>query len=172
MAAGDFNGDGWLDAASANYYGNNVSVLINDQIWPPPDAPSVSINDVTVTEGNTGTTQRDFTLTLSAAYGAADHGPLRDGGRQRHRRQRLHGRVGRRDLRRGPDQLDHHGCGPRRPPAGSDRELRRQPQRPTNAYHRRRPGGRHHPRRRTEDHHQRRDGHGRQHRQRERDLHA
>ena len=69
VEAGDFNGDGWLDAASANPYGNNLSVLINDQIWPPPDAPSVSINDVTVTEGNTGTTNATFTVSLSAAYG-------------------------------------------------------------------------------------------------------
>ena len=37
--------------------GNSVSVLINDQSWPPAP-PSVSISDVTVTEGNTGTRQR------------------------------------------------------------------------------------------------------------------
>jgi hypothetical protein len=68
VAAGDFNGDGWLDAATANYNGNNVSVLINDQIWPPPDAPSVTINDVTVSEGNTGAAIATFTVSLSAAY--------------------------------------------------------------------------------------------------------
>jgi hypothetical protein len=72
LAAGDFNGDGWLDAATANT-GNNgttsdVSVLINDRAWPAADAPSISINDVTVTEGNTGTTSATFTLTLSAVY--------------------------------------------------------------------------------------------------------
>jgi hypothetical protein len=67
VVAGDFNGDGWLDAATANYYGNNVSVLINDHSWPPADSVAVSINDVTVTEGNTGSTNATFTVTLSAA---------------------------------------------------------------------------------------------------------
>src|SRR5207247_6804116 len=32
VVAGDFNGDGWLDAVTAN--GGNVSVLINDGSWP------------------------------------------------------------------------------------------------------------------------------------------
>jgi Calx-beta domain/FG-GAP-like repeat len=69
-AAGDFDGDGWLDAATANSLGGDVSVLINDRAWAPADAPSVSINNVTVTEGNTGSASATFTLTLSAAYGA------------------------------------------------------------------------------------------------------
>ncbi len=68
VAAGDFNGDGWLDAATANSVGNNVSVLINDHNWPPAGAPSVSIDNVTVTEGNTGSMNATFTVTLSAAY--------------------------------------------------------------------------------------------------------
>jgi Calx-beta domain len=71
IAAGDFNGDGWLDAATANNGDNSVSVLINDHSWPsppPPPPPSVSINDVTVTEGNTGTVDATFTLTLSHTY--------------------------------------------------------------------------------------------------------
>jgi hypothetical protein len=69
VAAGDFNGDGWLDAATANDGSEyTVSVLINDNAWPPLDAPSVSINDVTVTEGNTGTVNATFTVSLSAAY--------------------------------------------------------------------------------------------------------
>jgi len=72
VAVGDFNGDGWLDAATANYAGT-VSVLINDRSWPspppppPPPPPSVTINDVTATEGNTGTTNATFRLTLSSA---------------------------------------------------------------------------------------------------------
>jgi Calx-beta domain/FG-GAP-like repeat len=69
LAIGDFNGDGWLDAATANFSGNNVSVLINDTQWPPVDTPSVTINDVSVTEGNTGTVNATFTVSLSAAYG-------------------------------------------------------------------------------------------------------
>jgi len=67
VVAGDFNGDGWLDAATADY--NNVRVLINDTHWPPADAPSITINDVSVTEGNTGTVSATFTVSLSAAYG-------------------------------------------------------------------------------------------------------
>jgi Calx-beta domain/FG-GAP-like repeat len=71
VAAGDFNGDGWLDAVSANNGGGDISVLINDHSWPsplPPPPPSVSINDVTVTEGNTGATNATFTVSLSAPY--------------------------------------------------------------------------------------------------------
>jgi hypothetical protein len=70
IAAGDFNGDGWLDAATANQGDNTVSVLINDHNWPappPPPPPTVSINDVAVTEGNTGTTDATFTISLSKA---------------------------------------------------------------------------------------------------------
>jgi hypothetical protein len=67
VAAGDFNGDGWLDAATANQYGNNVSVLINDQTWPAVDLPLATISDVTVKEGNTGTVNAVFTVRLSAA---------------------------------------------------------------------------------------------------------
>src|SRR5262249_50023149 len=69
VVAADFTGDGWPDAVTANRDGNNASVLINDHAWPPADAPTVSINDVTVTEGNTGAVSATFTLTLSAAYG-------------------------------------------------------------------------------------------------------
>jgi hypothetical protein len=66
-AAGDFNGDGWADAAAPDYYGADVAVLVNDHAWPAANAPSVSINDVTVTEGNTGSVTATFTLTLTAA---------------------------------------------------------------------------------------------------------
>jgi len=69
VAVGDFNADGRTDAASANSAASNVSVLLNDGTWPALDAPSITINDVTVTEGNTGTVSADFTVTLSAAYG-------------------------------------------------------------------------------------------------------
>jgi hypothetical protein len=68
VATGDFNGDGWLDAAAANSSGNSASVFVNDQVWPPLDAPSLSINDATVTEGNMGTVTANFTVSLSAAY--------------------------------------------------------------------------------------------------------
>ncbi len=68
VAAGDFDGDGWADAATANLYGGNASVLINDHAWPAADAPSASVGDVTVAEGNDGTVGATFTVSLSAAY--------------------------------------------------------------------------------------------------------
>ncbi|WP_446221157.1 Calx-beta domain-containing protein [Microcystis aeruginosa] len=60
--------------ATANSYGNNVSVLLNadptatvtiTDVSQP--AISLSINDVTVTEGNSGTTNAVFTVSLSSA---------------------------------------------------------------------------------------------------------
>jgi hypothetical protein len=33
VAVGDFNGDGWLDAVTANYGSNDVSILLNDGVW-------------------------------------------------------------------------------------------------------------------------------------------
>jgi hypothetical protein len=67
VTAGDFNGDGRPDVAVANAGSANVSVLLNDGAWPAPNAPSLSINNVSVTEGNTGTTNAVFTVSLSAA---------------------------------------------------------------------------------------------------------
>jgi len=72
VVAGDFNADGWLDAATIGRYGYDqagISVLFNDTHWPPADAPSITINDVSVTEGNTGTVSATFTVSLSGAWG-------------------------------------------------------------------------------------------------------
>lgn len=69
VAFGNFNGDGRPDVVSANVTSNNVSVLLNDGTWPAMDAPSITIGDITVTEGNTGTVSAAFSVTLSAAYG-------------------------------------------------------------------------------------------------------
>jgi len=66
VALGDFNGDGWLDVATANSSEGSGSVLLNDGSWTPPP-PSLGINDVTLTEGNAGTVAAVFTVTLSAA---------------------------------------------------------------------------------------------------------
>src|SRR5262249_7399622 len=63
MTAGDFDGDGWLDAATANAADSSASVLLNDHSWPFVP-PTVSVTDATVTEGNTGTVDATFTLTL------------------------------------------------------------------------------------------------------------
>jgi hypothetical protein len=65
LAVGDFNGDSWLDvAATANSAPNNVSVLLNNQDWPPPPA-SLSIGDATVTEGDSGATIAEFIVSRS-----------------------------------------------------------------------------------------------------------
>jgi Calx-beta domain/FG-GAP-like repeat len=68
IAAGDFDGDTWLDAATANQGTDIVSVMINDTSWPEPAPPTVSINNVAVTEGNTGTTDATFTIRLSNVF--------------------------------------------------------------------------------------------------------
>jgi hypothetical protein len=69
VAVGDFNGDGRPDAATTNPSSSNASVLLNDGTWPALSAPSLAVNDVTVTEGNTGTVSATFTVSLSAAAG-------------------------------------------------------------------------------------------------------
>jgi hypothetical protein len=69
LVAGDFNGDGWLDIATANANANSVSVLLNDQVWSDMP-PRISIGDAMVTEGNTGNVNVTFTLTLSKATNA------------------------------------------------------------------------------------------------------
>src|SRR5204862_34782 len=150
----DFNGDGWSDAVTANSGGGDASVLINDHAWIPLGAPSVSINDVTVTEGNTGSATATVTLTLSAAYGQpitvhyVTAAGSAAGGRGR-------------DHPRGPDYPDIYGGGTRRPTSRTDRELRRQPQQPQQQRpRRRRAGGRHHPRQRAADLHHRRGAPG------------
>ncbi|MCI0456033.1 MAG: FG-GAP-like repeat-containing protein [Gemmataceae bacterium] len=60
VALADFNADGRPDVAV------NASVMLNDGDWSFPP-PSVSVSDATVTEGNTGTVNATFTLTLSHA---------------------------------------------------------------------------------------------------------
>lgn len=69
MTAADFNGDGWLDLATANANGSSVSVLINDRSWVAlPPTIAVNVEHVTKLEGNgSGTTPFVFTVTLSAA---------------------------------------------------------------------------------------------------------
>jgi hypothetical protein len=56
VAMGDFNGDGRPDMAAADYWYSTVSL-----------PPSLRINDVNVTEGNTGAALADFVVTLSVA---------------------------------------------------------------------------------------------------------
>jgi hypothetical protein len=68
VVAGNFNGDDFPDVAVANASSGNVSVLLNAGDFPPGDAPSISIGDMTITEGNTGTKEITFSVTLSFAY--------------------------------------------------------------------------------------------------------
>ena len=63
LALGDFNRDGKSDLAVANSADNNFSVLLN----AAPPAVTLSINDVSVTEGNAGPVNAVFTVTLSQA---------------------------------------------------------------------------------------------------------
>jgi large repetitive protein len=64
----DFNGDGRPDWAAVDPGSDRVSVLLNDGTWLNVSAPALQINDVTVTEGHTGTRNATFTVTLSASY--------------------------------------------------------------------------------------------------------
>jgi len=70
VAVGDFNGDGRMDAAVTNYWDDSVSVLLNDGVWDTTPWPTAAINDVTLTEGNSGSTTAAFNVTLSAASSA------------------------------------------------------------------------------------------------------
>jgi hypothetical protein len=70
LTLSDVNGDGTLTVsmparAMTDVYGNPGAAFFASYLVPP----SVSIDDVTVTEGNIGTTSAMFTLTLSYAYG-------------------------------------------------------------------------------------------------------
>jgi Calx-beta domain/FG-GAP-like repeat len=62
IVVADLDGNGEPDIATANQ-GSNITVLLNGD-GPPPE---LSINDVTITEGNAGTRAANFTVTLSAA---------------------------------------------------------------------------------------------------------
>lgn len=64
VAVGDFNGDGRPDVATANGGSNTVSVLLNAA---DNNAPWLRIHDMTLTEGNIGTTLAHFVVTLSTA---------------------------------------------------------------------------------------------------------
>jgi hypothetical protein len=67
LAVADFNADGRPDAALTRFFSSKVSVLLNDGTWSPDDPVSVSTRDATMTEGNTGTVNATFTVTLSRA---------------------------------------------------------------------------------------------------------
>jgi hypothetical protein len=77
IIAEDFNSDGRPDLAVANQGGNvvatpnpppgNAAVLINRCSAAPNAVPALSVDNVTVTEGDDGAVNATFTVTLSAA---------------------------------------------------------------------------------------------------------
>jgi hypothetical protein len=73
----DLDGDGQpeLITFEASYWGQSfICVAHNDGNWappPPPPPPSITVNDVTVTEGNTGTRNAVVNVSLSAASSQA-----------------------------------------------------------------------------------------------------
>jgi hypothetical protein len=77
IVSADFNSDARPDLAVANQGGSvvptsnpppgNVSVLFNKCSAAPPSIPTLSVGDVAVTEGDSGTTNATFNVTLSAA---------------------------------------------------------------------------------------------------------
>jgi FG-GAP-like repeat/Calx-beta domain len=68
VAVGDYNNDGLSDLTVANLSGSSITVLLNGCSGAATSLPSISINDVTVTEGDTGITGNAvFTVSLSAA---------------------------------------------------------------------------------------------------------
>ena len=115
-----------------------------------PDA-FADVNDVAVTEGNTATTNADFTLTLSAASTYRDD-RLRHGRRHRPGRQRLHREVRHPHLRGGRHDPDGQRRGPGRHRGRGRGDLHAQPLGRCERHHRRQSGPRH-------DHRQRLDGH-------------
>ncbi len=135
--------------------------------------PSLSIGDVTVTEGNAGTTNASFAVTLDAPSGRPVSADLRhdvrvcDGRGLRRDRGDGHGRDR-------PDDGDDHRSGQRRPARRARRDLRGRPGRPGERDARRRSRGRHHHRRRrgAEPLRERRDGRRGERRHRQRDLHG
>jgi len=67
-ASGDFDGNGFTDLAVTDTGNYVMSVLINDETWAPLPPPSLRIDDVWITEGNTGTSTATFTVSLAFAH--------------------------------------------------------------------------------------------------------
>ena len=63
VVVGDFNADGKKDLATSNEDSGDISILLNSTSI----VGTLSINNLSVTEGNAGTTNAVFTVTLSAA---------------------------------------------------------------------------------------------------------
>jgi hypothetical protein len=64
LAVGDFNNDGRDDVLVSEFGGNALALLLNTVA---PAQPCISLNDVSVTENDSGTVNATFTVTLSSA---------------------------------------------------------------------------------------------------------
>ncbi len=145
-----------LDEANETYFVNltnptNATIADNQGLGTITDndpLPSLSINDVTVTEGNTGTVAATYTVTLGAVSGRTGHRRLRDGERNGAGARRLPGRQRHAHLHAGPDDEAAHRPRQRRPAGRGERDVRRQPLQPGERDHRRRRGCGHDHRRR------------------------
>ena len=103
--------------------GQGIGTITDDD-----NAPSITIGDVSVAEGNSGTANAIFTATLSAASGRTDHGRLRDGERHGASAGRLRGRGAvDGDVQPGPGLADDHRPGERRRPRRDQRDVLREP---------------------------------------------
>ena len=61
-AAGDFNQDQKPDIALVSRFGGSAAIFYNDT----PSSPCLSVNDIQITEGDSGTRNARFTVSLSA----------------------------------------------------------------------------------------------------------
>ena len=149
--------------------GTGVGTITDDD-----SPPTVSAGNATVTEGDTGTVDANFTVSLSAASGktitidyATADGTAIGSGRLRRRLRHAH-------VYAGPDHEDGDRAREWRPARRAERDVLRQPVEPVERDDRRRPGPRHDQRQRPASGglDQRRHRHRRQRRYGQRHLHA
>jgi hypothetical protein len=62
VVVADLNGDELPELLAVDYHGDEAIVAINNGNWDPP--PSIAISDATVTEGDSGTVNIEFTVTV------------------------------------------------------------------------------------------------------------
>jgi hypothetical protein len=66
LVSADFDHDGTRDLAGVRYWASAIAVMLGGYV-PPPPPPTLSISNESVTEGNSGSTNMVFTVTLSKA---------------------------------------------------------------------------------------------------------
>jgi hypothetical protein len=72
IAVANLTGDALLDLVALEYYSGTAIVATNNGSWIPP--ASIVISDVTVTEGDSGSVNAVFTVTLIGDHGAVSVG--------------------------------------------------------------------------------------------------